>query len=205
MQDYVVFTLLRMAIYMAMTGPSHVICGLAAAVCLSRSSGVDLSALDLLVVIAGSLLPDIDGNGTITKPGSVLRKLIGQTLADLIDFVAGIFCMLVRLVFKHRGFLHSPLLPLVLFATAEVSDSIALGWLAFGYLIHLAGDLLTVEGIPLLSPFSKRKISLNLFRTGATSEFAVSGALLIYALVYGWVLLPEAVKSAHLAFASRFR
>ncbi|MEM9410507.1 MAG: metal-dependent hydrolase [Planctomycetota bacterium] len=205
MQDCVAFTLLRMAIYMAMTGPSHVICGIAGAVCLSRASDVDLSALDLLVVIAGSLLPDIDGNGTITKPGSVFRNLIGRTLADLIDFVAGIICLCVRLVFKHRGLLHSPLMPFGLFTVAELVGSTALGWIALGYLIHLAGDFLTVKGIPLLSPFSKRKVSLNLFRTGAIMEFAFSSAFLIYALVYGWELLPDSVKSAHLAFASRFQ
>lgn len=83
--------------------------------------------------------------------------------------------------------------------------STALGWVAFGYLIHLAGDLLTVEGIPLLSPFSKHKVSLNLFRTGAAMEFAFSGVLLIYAVVHGWVLLPDSVKAVHLAFASHFQ
>ena len=205
MQDDVAIERRHVATCMSMTGPSHVICGIAAAVCLSRTFGADLSALNLLVVITGSLLSDIDGNGTITKPGSVFRRLIGRTLADLIDFVAGILCLFVRLLFRHRGFLHSPLLPLVLLVTADLTGWVSLGWLALGYLSHILGDLLTVEGIPLLSPFSKHKWSFNLFRTGAGIEFAISGAFLIYVLVYGWVLLPDAVKSAHIVFASQFR
>jgi len=53
-------------------------------------------------------------------------------------------------------------------------------------LLHLAMDIMTPTGIPLLHPFA-RKVSLNVYRSGAfLSEFALtaicwSGALIVFA------------------------
>lgn len=180
-----------------MTGPTHVITGLATVVAISRLSSVTPSAVELLALIFGVLAPDIDGGGVITRPGKVLRQLVGRVLADVIDFLFGIVVALVSVLFSHRGFLHSPAFAVVVFGLAWASGEPLAIWFSVGYAVHLVGDVFTAGGIPIGSPFSTRTLSLGGLRTGSLGEFAIAVVLLVFTCLFGWSTLPEGVKASH--------
>ena len=169
--------------------------GLAAAVALGRLTGVTPTAVELLTLIVGSLAPDIDGRGTITKPSKILRPFLGRTLGGLIDGLFGVVAGTVKMCFGHRGFVHAPVLAVVFFAFGAVFERDWVTWFAFGYSVHLFGDSMTVEGIPVWSPFSSRRVSLTGMRTGSRTEGAIAIGLVLLTVVFGWSLLPEGVKA----------
>jgi inner membrane protein len=180
-----------------MTAPSHIVTGLATVVVVGRVTGVTPDAVGLLAFLLGSLAPDIDGEGVITRPGTILRNLVGRGIANLIDAVFEIVPKFVNLLFGHRGFIHSPLLAFSIFALGGYLGMPWLEWLGIGYASHLLGDAVTAGGIPMLSPFSSDRISLSDMRTGSTREFGVAVALFVFTCVFGWELLPDQVRETH--------
>ena len=82
-----------------MTAPTHIITGLASVVIVGHATGITPSAPSLLAMLVGTLAPDIDGNGSITKPGTILRQLIGLDLGDT-------RCDLRRYHFLHSTRIH---------------------------------------------------------------------------------------------------
>lgn len=71
------------------------------------------------------------------------------------------------------------------------SGTVALGWwftaaVAGGVALHLAGDLATDSGIPLLAPITGRRVSLGLFRTGGLVEHAASLVMLAAVALLGY-------------------
>jgi len=51
-------------------------------------------------------------------------------------------------------------------------------WVCVGSLLHIIEDSLTVGGIPVLGPFSKKRFSFMLTRTGGMLEYLVSLAVI---------------------------
>jgi membrane-bound metal-dependent hydrolase YbcI (DUF457 family) len=180
-----------------MTAPTHVISGLAVVVAVGRLAGMTPDAVGLLAVIFGSLAPDIDGTGVITRPGTILRRLLGRGLANLLDMIAEFVAAVVRLFFRHRGFIHAPLLAVCLLAAGVLLAQGCLIWFGVGYAVHLLGDAMTRGGIPMWSPFSTRRVSLSSMRTGSRGELVVASVLLVFTCLCGWTLLPETVKESH--------
>jgi inner membrane protein len=180
-----------------MTAPTHIVTGFATLVVVGRVSGVTPDAVGLLIFIVGSLAPDIDGEGVITRPGTILRTLIGRGLATLIDAVFDLISATMNVLFGHRGFIHSPLLAFSFFALGGYLGEPWIEWFAIGYASHLLGDAMTAGGIPLLSPFSDEDFSFSEMETGSEIEAVVAVGLLVFCCVFGWELLPENVKETH--------
>jgi inner membrane protein len=180
-----------------MTAPTHIVTGLATVVVVGRVTGVTPDAVGLMAVIFGSLAPDIDGTGVITRPGTILRQLIGRGPANLLDAVFEFIAAAVHFLFGHRGFIHSPLLAFSIFGLGGYLGKPWLEWFGIGYATHLLGDALTVGGIPIWSPFSSRRVSLSHMRTGSRQEYALAVVMLLWTCVFGWRLLPEDVKLTH--------
>ena len=132
--------------------------------------------------IVGSLLPDID------HPNSKL----GHRLKPI--------SMMINKVFGHRGATHT-LLSLLVVSIGLFMINLSLpldiqpfGWagvvgMFVGYLSHLFLDALTPSGIPLLSPFSKRKFRLAKLTTGKY-DFLVSTAMIIGTGAYFYLSFP---------------
>ena len=180
-----------------MTAPTHIVTGLATVVVVGRVTGVTPDAVSLMAVIFGSLAPDIDGTGVITRPGTILRQLIGRGPANLLDAVFEFIAAAVHFFFGHRGFIHSPLLAFGIFGLGGYLGKPWLEWFGIGYAAHLLGDAMTTGGIPLWNPFSSKRASLSDMRTGSRTEYAVAVGLLLFTCVFGWGLLPEDVKQTH--------
>ena len=101
----------------------------------------------------GSLLPDLD------HP----RSFIGGRLRPVSGFLYAIA--------GHRGAFHSlcALLIVVYGLWRLLPNDVSLA-LAAGFGLHLALDLLTQKGIPLLWPFSRACLGIGLIRTGGVAD-----------------------------------
>ena len=163
-------------------------------VVLGRTTGITPDSVGLLALIVGTLAPDIDGNGSITRPGTILRQLLGRGIGHILDAIFGALASAVGLIFGHRGFIHSPAVAIALMFAAVFTASESLFWFGAGYLTHIAGDAMTPAGVPLLSPLSNRRFSLVLMKTGSAPEGAVAVALLLFVCIFGWALLPDPVR-----------
>lgn len=146
---------------------SHLVFGAAAWTAVGWFQGVPVTGRDLVLAAVGALLPDLD------HP----RSWVGRRLR-LVSVPLG-------MVVGHRGITHSLL--------AVVSGIVFLHWhgwqgiaspLVVGYLSHLACDLCTPAGVPLLWP-ARGKWALRLFPTGGLIEHGLA-LLAALATIYAW-------------------
>ena len=138
-----------------MMASSHIIVGGAAWFYLSSQFGYDFDVTTLGAAVLGALAPDID------HPQSTLGQLL-KPLSLTISFFFG-----------HRGITHSALAVIACIWVWQEYASMSRLMLPFliGYLTHLAGDMLTPAGLPLLWPLKRRRtFSLPIMKTGGFSE-----------------------------------
>ena len=94
-----------------------------------------------LLVLLGSILPDID-----EKHSKINRW-------------SGFFGLIIAFFFKHRGLFHSIVLHGLLFLILSVAFQKYYAFaLLSGYLAHIIGDGVTLAGVPIFYPFSNFKI-----------------------------------------------
>jgi inner membrane protein len=134
-----------------------------------------LAPLTAGMAVAGSLMPDID------RPDS----WIGRRLL--------IIAYPLSLVIKHRGITHSLLMVAMLGVLASIHTEPASLWpipwaaaFVLGYGVHLLGDAITPQGIPLLWPWKRAFALPPGIRTGSLLEIIlvmgfVAGAAFVYA------------------------
>lgn len=164
-----------------MMARSHVLVGMASwatiDTMIAGGSAGDVAALGLASI--GALLPDID------HPGSTLGRLVPFISLPLAAIVG------------HRGVTHSIIgIGAVLAAMGYWGAAWFVWPLGIGYVSHVAADMVTPSGCPLLWP-SRRSFSFNLWRSGAMIEtlFAIGvGAALVWfqggamiASAEGWI------------------
>ena len=113
----------------------------------------------LLLVLLGSLLPDID------ESKSKINQWFGVG-----GKIAGLFS-------HHRGIFHSLIFTVFLFLLISFLTKTYYAYaLALGYLSHLIGDALTPMGVQIFHPFSKFKLR-GPIRTGKLGEMFILIAL----------------------------
>lgn len=104
--------------------------------------------VDIFLVGAGSLFPDID----LINSGFQKNSKNGVS-------------------FKHRGIMHTPFLALCIFLFYYM---IFRNYMIFpfiiGYLSHIFLDFLTVSGVPILYPISKNRFNLMRIKTGSSID-----------------------------------
>ena len=112
-------------------------------------------------VIIGSILPDIDHEGSLINKVLPITKWFSR-------------------LFRHRGFFHTIFPALILFfvvgyfSTTLVAISLVIGYLAHLVsdgltLAHLVSDGLTLAGVDLLHPISQFKLQ-GFIKTGGVWE-----------------------------------
>ncbi|SHI90671.1 inner membrane protein [Clostridium cavendishii DSM 21758] len=125
---------------------------------VNTSDKIVYSGAIILGAAIGSLIPDLD------HPKSVVGKRFKPVSKG------------INKAFGHRGITHSPialifytLLMLRLTSTYNQYYEIVLHYIAIGsaigYLSHLFLDMLTLGGIPLFYPLSKKHFNLARFKT----------------------------------------
>lgn len=141
-----------------MMGSTHSSVGVALGIALALNAQQPLLTVLGLAVVAGiaALAPDID------HPQSTLGRRV----------------MVGALVFKHRGFLHSPLaLALLSLACWHYLPALLGLVIVAGYGSHLLLDALNPQGIPLLYPSGKR-FKCAKWQTGGTVDHMLAGLAL---------------------------
>ena len=167
-----------------MTGKTHKVGGIctgviASTMILNTPYTIDKMILTTTMIsgsILGSLMPDIDHKGST----------IGSRVKLLSTFLSN--------VFGHRGMTHSPIVHMlitILLLTIGTSlegytkllyISFVLG-LFIGGLSHLLLDSLTVSGIPLFYPFTKKKYRLAKLTTGKNEVIVTTTLIVITCLI----------------------
>ena len=121
-------------------------------------------------VIFGSLLPDIDHEGSTINSFFPLTKIFS-------------------IFFVHRGFFHS-IFPVLIFIFAEVLFKInGIGFsVAIGYSSHLVFDALTPLGIKFFHPFAKFHIK-GFIPTGGFVEsiIFIAASLFAFSNIFGFI------------------
>jgi len=175
-----------------MLAPTHVVLALASVVLEERLTGLAPSLAALPVIVLGSLAPDIDNGGAIVRLSRWLRPFIGMTLAWAIELPLMAISQVLRKVFGHRGFMHTPVCCALLFAAGSIMESDCMIHFAWGYATHIAADLCTVSGVPLMGPFISKRVSILPIRTGSSGELLVVGTILAVLALTTWrsVLFP---------------
>ena len=140
---------------------NHVLLGIAFFLLLKDLLPGGNEVVFFLMVLLGSIFPDIDERESKMNQWSGLPGRI------------------VAFFFPHRGLFHSLLLAVLLSALLAFywNSHYALG-LFIGYLSHLAGDAVTLAGVRPLYPFSKQRIRGPL-RVGGIWEKVVYLLLII--------------------------
>ena len=125
-------------------------------------------------LIIGSFFPDID------EPNSY----IGKKLSFLSKFLR-------KIGLKHRTLTHSVFFPFILFliiAFVPDLDTFFVRGFIIGIILHIIGDAITVSGVPILYPISKKRYflfpSFLRFKVGSTAE-----KVIIFILVFANIFL----------------
>lgn len=159
-----------------MTGKTHMAIGIATGLVLTRGEPAQTQLVFTLACTLGSLVPDLDHPKAKLNQNILLLKNKFNSILLYLSLTVGfvylyfteesiLFGLLALMTFlisisTHRGFTHS-ILGYVL-ATSIVrilsleynAPNIYLGF-SLGYITHLIGDFLTVQGIKLFYPISK--------------------------------------------------
>lgn len=147
---------------------------------------LDIASFEGMVFITGavigSLFPDIDHRGSYLGRKAKITSTITNAL------------------FGHRGITHSPIamgafvffLYLLSKLFIVTSPFIKLWFIGFflGILSHIFLDMLTKGGVPLLLPFTKKRISLTNMKTGSVWENVV---MIIMVIACGYLSLNKMI------------
>lgn len=139
--------------------------GLIIALALPQN-GLLLGLLPLLGVVVGSM-----GGGLLL---SLLRSLSGGHRRLTHSLVIGTALVLLAGVLY---FLKLPMFTL---------PALALAW---GQMLHLAGDVVTPRGVPLFYPFSRQDFRLLPYPVARYGEWIAAGSALVVGLVLLWLSL----------------
>lgn len=96
----------------------------------------------------------------------------------------------VRWAAKHRGLMHTLVVPILLYVLMGMSDFSVWHYgvmgLLIGYCSHLFADMQTVEGCPVLFPLTKNNVRIMKLRTKEKSctKWAYIDAILMIGLAY---------------------
>lgn len=174
-----------------MQGKNHVALALAGALVISPPplDPLDpLSSLAWVGLVIGSLAPDLDGGGHIAYAGSnFLPRIVPKLIRDLVDAVGVGISAVVRKLLGHRGALHWPIWGVILWLLGYNAGLLWLQWFGFGYVAHIAGDMLTKSGVPIFGPIWTQDISLSPMRTGGVIENLLGVGLWLFV---SWQLWP---------------
>lgn len=178
-----------------MTSPTHVVIGITASLCLAKANDLPFRALDLIFVMIGSLLPDLDADGgAIARPGRILRNFLPKGVANFIDGIVTTLAKIINSILGHRGPLHWPIIGVVMYILGLAYGKTWLMWIGWGYLWHILADFCTTQGVPLLGPFRTRFISWSRMRTGSPYEAIIFSVALLSMCFLGWSYLPEQTR-----------
>lgn len=188
-----------------MTGPTHVAIALAATLAATSAAGQPPGALGWAALVVGSLAPDIDGGGTIARPGSLFGKLLPRWLARLLDKIGLTISRVIRAILGHRNATHWPVWAALFMVLGYRLGLPWLVWFGWGYLWHILADFCTRAGVPLFGPLYTKDIKWSPIKTGSWVEWVISFATWIVIFYYGWAYVPASIQGVIGRFGQTIR
>lgn len=174
-----------------MTGKTHIVGGVALASSITMLTGLYKPDTKMEVFVWGTmyLLPSVVGAWAPDFDH-------GNAKASNINIFTKIASILTRILFGHRGMIHSPfmlgVISVISYAAWKNTHSTIIGMILTGFLIgygsHLLLDFINPEGIPLFFPFEWERESVRLVpkkhhimgvKTGGAVEWVLKIGLLI--------------------------
>lgn len=178
-----------------MLGITHLAIGASFGVFVAKSSGQPPTLLEWAALLVGSLAPDLDqGQALIARPGSLLSRFLPRGPRVLLDVLGLAASRLLRSLFGHRELVHWPLLAMSFIGGGILFQCSPLAWFGWGYVLHILADSCTRGGVPLLAPFSRKRICFLTLRTGSWPEYGLAVGLWIYVINAGYGLLPPITR-----------
>jgi inner membrane protein len=198
-----------------MKGKTHAGIGIITLIILADRLPGKFDYLGLVLVLVGSLLPDID------HPKSIINKYIlpfdNKLTKVFVYFCAGVIIlwydylngrtyilkalavtvMLIAISTHRNGLTHSAAGMLMFsFIAGYIGNSYGIPYLVYyfmiGYGMHLLCDMATNQGIPLLYPFSKKKAKFPLtFKTNSKIGAALENIIIVIGLALAVVKFPS--------------
>ena len=150
-----------------MTYKTHFVGGACAPIMLGAVMPIENIAVVSIVSAFSALLPDIDIEGS-----KVNNK-------------AGIVGKGVSSVFSHRGFIHTPILYVLLYALMSMvlPQAICLGFL-IGTISHLVLDTFNYKGIMWMYPLSRKHFHIASIKTRTTMEIVFMAIMIAITLFF---------------------
>lgn len=191
-----------------MTGTTHRLGGLAAGIAATQiwaSGQPEIEAVLIGGAILGSLAPDLDHNRSYISYKWRLVSIIITFMQTIARAVASLFPAkqekYIRGIVGHRGIFHSLLICVVAGALLAavgvfgggIIDRLHLQDVYYyfstgvilGILSHLVLDMFA-GGVPLLCPFSMRRVTLAHIKTGGIAEWLIRGsAISVFVMSFG--------------------
>ena len=147
---------------------THILLGITFFLLLRNYFSEGSTILFFLLILLGSILPDID------EKHSRINKWFG-IVGSIVAFFA-----------KHRGFFHSLLFHGIIFFAISYFFNTYYAWaLLLGYTAHIVGDGITPMGVQLFYPFSQFKIR-GPIKTGGFWEGIIMIVLIIVIIKQFW-------------------
>ena len=186
-----------------MTSPTHVVIGLTGSVILARLFSIPIEALSLLAILLGSIAPDIDGDGAITRPSRIFSLFVPRGLGRVLDGVLTSLSKFIQTITAHRGVFHWPVVGIGIAFLGYHFQNAWWFWFGWCYLLHVLADACTVAGVPLLGPISGRMYSLKICRTGSPIEAVIAAVFIAILIFSGFRMLPIRTQAAFEKLLSR--
>ena len=146
---------------------THLIFSLLIGILIIDSFDIQNKIVFVAILLIASALPDIDCYKS--KAGKKIKPL----------------SFLINIFLGHRGIFHSPFLPILISLFIMLINYEIAAAFFIGYLSHLILDSLTLKGIMIFYPFSKKR-TRGLIRTGSLWEnifFILLLALCFYIII----------------------
>lgn len=186
-----------------MTGKTHVAIGVAAALTLAHGQPVENQLALVIASSIGSLTPDLDypkaklNQKLLFIKNNLYRALFYLSLGSIFMYLyftnktepfllLGIVSIIIG-ISSHRSFTHSII---GVFAFASIVKLVTLNYglksiysgFLIGYILHLAADFLTPQGIMLFYPLKINVSSPVKFKLDKRSENIIFTLLSIYSI-----------------------
>ncbi|MCQ4923013.1 metal-dependent hydrolase [Tissierella carlieri] len=184
-----------------MTGKTHVVIGITAALTVSFGQPVENQLIVVLASAVSSLIPDLDHpKGKLNQKillinNNFYRILFYLSLGSLFMYLyysnqISVFLYLGLISFligisSHRGFTHSIIgflasTSIVTLGTVNYGLTSVYSGFAIGYVLHIIADLFTTKGVKLFYPL-KNNISFPIkIKTNSKAEKIIFRLLSIY-------------------------
>ncbi|AAK78487.1 inner membrane protein [Clostridium acetobutylicum] len=202
-----------------MTGKTHAGIGAAVGIALAGKLPGGFNAVGMGLIIAASILPDIDHpKGMLNQyilpiKSKFIKTLFYGSFGALVVFgnyyrfhifmlyILGALLFLIAISSHRNGLMHSAAgmivcTVLVGYVANRYNIHVIIYYFMAGYGLHLLCDMSTSRGIPLLYPFKKKNYKFSYtFRVGSAKGTFIENFLIILSLLYIIYRLPVVFKT----------